>query len=288
VEFTKLIKMKDEYFWNNEGNDGMRLKRIFGVCLLIPILLTGCATNSSLPVETDQVTAAPATSEAESPIPSEANESIVTINPEGSESNASPTPMNSIEPQRSSSSQESKSVSSAPSQSSVPKSTASPKPSIKASPKPSPSAAAGSSATQNTSPKGGLSSNERLMNMTFQALIQMDKAEGLTITKEQALPMVTIVQEVITKDELTAAAKTQLEAGLTADQKKFLVDNAAKALQRSEAGKGQAPQGVAPEGDSNREKLQGGPRPSGNGNAGAAGSMRNIGEELLTLLQTKV
>jgi hypothetical protein len=116
------------------------------------------------------------------------------------------------------------------------------------------------------------------MSMTFQALIQLDKTEGLVITKEQAAPMLTIVEAGITKGELTAEAQTNLEANLTTDQKKFLVDNAAKKPQGSGAGKGQVPQGEAP---------QESPGLSSKGNGGAAGNMRNSGTELLALLKSK-
>jgi hypothetical protein len=104
-------------------------------------------------------------------------------------------------------------------------------------------------------------------------LIQMDKTEGLAITKEQAAPMLTIVQEAITNGELTADAQTKLEANLTADQKKFLADNAAKMPQRPGAGTGDAPQGS--------------PGPSGTGTGGAGGNMRNSGTDLITLLKSK-
>ncbi|QGQ99651.1 hypothetical protein EHS13_34700 [Paenibacillus psychroresistens] len=162
-----------------------------------------------------------------------------------------------------------------------------------------------------------LDPNAMLMMTTFRGLIQMDKAEGLAITKAQAEPMVTIVQDVITKGELTAEVQTQLEAYLTTDQKKFLTDNATKRPQQRN-GNGNAngdgpqggPNGDAPQGDPNSDAAQSGPngdapqedqngdapqgsprpRPNGNGGGGfgGGGNFQNIGPQLLELLQAKL
>jgi hypothetical protein len=122
-------------------------------------------------------------------------------------------------------------------------------------------------ASQTNAPRGSMNPNAMLMMTTFRGLIQMDKTDGLAITKEQAAPMVTIVQDVITKGELTADVQTQLEANLTADQKKFLEDNATKAPQRPAGGNGNG-NGQKPQGGGGGQNPQGSPRPNGNGNGG--------------------
>jgi hypothetical protein len=154
-------------------------------------------------------------------------------------------------------------------------------------------------ASQAGAPRASMNPNAALMMTTFRGLIQMDKTDGLAITKEQAKPMVTIVQDVISKGELTADVQTQLEANLTADQKKFLQDDATKAPQRPAGGKGngQNPQGGAnggaPQGGAGGQNPQGSPRPNGNGNGGPGaggpgGGTANIGQQLLDLLQAKL
>jgi uncharacterized membrane protein YgcG len=141
-------------------------------------------------------------------------------------------------------------------------------------------------ASQTNAPRASLNPNAALMMTTFRGLMQMDKTDGLAITKEQAGPMVTIVQDVISKGELTADVQTQLEANLNADQKTFLADNATKAPQRPAGGKGN--------GNGQGGANGGSPRPSGNGNGGtgggggAGGGFANIGQQLLDLLQTKL
>jgi hypothetical protein len=163
----------------------------------------------------------------------------------------------------------------------------------------------GDAATQTNAPRASMDPNAMLMMTTFRGLIQMDSAEGLAITKEQAEPMVTIVQDVITKGELTAEVQTQLEANLTADQKKFLTENATSRPQRNGNGNanGQAPEGSpngdapqgspngdAPQGSPNGDAPQGSPRPNGNGGGGfgGGGNFQNIGPQLLELLQAKL
>jgi hypothetical protein len=146
-------------------------------------------------------------------------------------------------------------------------------------------------ASQTNAPRGSMNPNAMLMMTTFRGLIQMDKTDGLAITKEQAAPMVTIVQDVITKGELTADVQTQLEANLTADQKKFLEDNATKAPQRPAGGNGNG-NGQIPQGGGGGQNPQGSPRPNGNGNggpgAGRPGGGANMGQQLLDLLQAKL
>jgi hypothetical protein len=272
----------------------MFFKRAARACILITILLTGCSTKGAIPEETIQISASPTTAiESLTPMPSQESEPTVTIDPEMGDNSATPTPLVSSEPLNTTDPTESEAVSTAPSKSSAPASTVSPKSIEQASPKPTPAPSSPQNdAPQSASPKptpalslsqndasqSAANPNTRMMSMTFQALIQMDKTAGLVITKEQAAPMLTIVEAAITKGELTAEAQTKLEANLTADQKKFLVDNAAKMPQRTGAGKGQASQGEAP---------QGSPGPSSKGNGGAGGNMRNSGAELLALLKSK-
>jgi hypothetical protein len=147
-------------------------------------------------------------------------------------------------------------------------------------------------ASQTNAPRASMNPNALLMTTTFRGLIQMDKTDGLAITKEQANPMVTIVQDVISKGELTADVQTQLEANLTADQKKFLEDNASKMPQRPAGGKGTG-NGQNPQGGGGGQNPQGSPRPKGNGNGGPGvggpgGGFANIGQQLLDLLQAKL
>jgi hypothetical protein len=145
-------------------------------------------------------------------------------------------------------------------------------------------------ASQTNAPRASMNPNAMLMMTTFRGLIQMDKTDGLAITKEQAAPMITIVQDVISKGELTADVKTQLEANLTADQKKFLADNATKMPQRPAGGNGNG-NGQKPQGGGGGQ-AQGSPRPNRNGNGGPGaggpgGGFANIGKQLLDLLQAK-
>jgi hypothetical protein len=253
----------------------MHFKRAARACILFTILLTGCSTKAAIPEVTNQISPSPTTAiESLTPMPSKESEPTVSIDPKMNDSSASPTPLVSSKPLSTADPKESVAVSAAPSKSSVSASNESPKSIEQASPQPTPAP----SSPQSAAPQSTANPNSRMMSMTFQALIQMDKTAGLVITKEQAAPMLTIVQEAITKGELTAEAQTKLEANLTADQKKFLVDNAAKMPQRPSAGKGQVPQGEAP---------QGNPGLNSKGNGGAAGNMKNSGTELLALLKSK-
>jgi hypothetical protein len=254
----------------------MHFKRAARACILITLLLTGCS-KATIPEETNQISASPtAAIESLTPMPSQESEPTASIDPVMSVNSTSPAPMVSSNPIKTADPKKSEAVSATPSKSSAPTSTVSPKSSAQASPKPTPIPA--TSSPQNDAPQSTANPNARKMSMTFQTLIQMDKTEGLVITKEQAAPMLTIVQEAITKGDLTADAQTKLEANLTADQKKYLVDNAAKTPQRPGAGKGQVPPGETP---------QGSPEPSSKGNGGATGNMRNSGTELLALLKSK-
>jgi hypothetical protein len=77
-----------------------------------------------------------------------------------------------------------------------------------------------------------MTQQERQMMFVFQSLISMDKAEGLSITKDEAQQMLPIVQDAISKGELTPDQQSKLEASLTADQKKYLDDAAARMQNR--------------------------------------------------------
>jgi hypothetical protein len=142
-------------------------------------------------------------------------------------------------------------------------------------------------------PRSSMNPNMRQMFVAFQSLLQMDKADGLGITKEQATPMIPIVKDSIAANALSADALTKLEANLTTEQKKFLTDNAARTQQRTGNRNNQAG-GVSPNGQDNSggqasPNATRKPRPSGNGNNanGKGGGFANIGQQLLDLLQSK-
>jgi hypothetical protein len=65
-----------------------------------------------------------------------------------------------------------------------------------------------------------------MVMFTFRTLIAIDKVDGLSITKEEATSLLPIVQDIISKGELSDDSKSKLTAKLSADQKKY-VDNAA-------------------------------------------------------------
>jgi hypothetical protein len=102
-------------------------------------------------------------------------------------------------------------------------------------------------------PGTAMNPNQRTMMMTFQSLMMMDKTASLSITKEQAAKMLPLVQDGITKNELSADAQTNLLAVLTAEQKKFVDDNAANRQQRANGQGGQRAQG-----DQGSQQPQGG------------------------------
>lgn len=82
-------------------------------------------------------------------------------------------------------------------------------------------------------PKTVMTEQERQMMMTFQTLVRMDKTDGLAITKEQAQAMLPVVQDGIAKKELSTDAHAKLTEKLTAEQKKFVDDAAARMQQRA-------------------------------------------------------
>jgi outer membrane murein-binding lipoprotein Lpp len=172
-----------------------------------------------------------------------------------------------------------------------------------------------------------MNEKERQMMFTFQSLVMMDKADGLAITKEQAEPMLTVVQDSITKGELTSDAQTKLTEKLTAEQKKYFDDSASRMQQRMDgnkqgntksgdnskpaAGKGQGqgqtqgdaatnPQAAA---DAKTQENTGTQQGQGQAAQGAAadgktgqeksmrggmGGGKNTGQQLVELLQTKL
>ncbi|MEK3726090.1 hypothetical protein [Paenibacillus sp. FSL H8-0034] len=176
------------------------------------------------------------------------------------------------------------------------------------------SPAADQAKPQNGAPGSAANSNQRTMMMTFQSLIMMDKSTGLAITKDQAAKMLPVVQEAVTKSELSTDAQTNLLAPLTADQKKFIEEAQAKSKQRvnGQGGANGGQAGQPPQGDQaggqagagqgqDGQRKQGGQRPQGDaankeganpsGNANGQGGQRpqggNIGQQLVELLQAK-
>lgn len=140
------------------------------------------------------------------------------------------------------------------------------------------SPAADQAKPQNGAPGSVANSNQRTMMMTFQSLIMMDKSTGLAITKDQAAKMLPVVQEAVTKSELSTDAQTNLLAPLTADQKKFIEEAQAKSKQRANgqggANGGQA--GQPPQGD-----QAGGQAAAGQGQDG----QRKQGDSVLRVMQ---
>jgi len=149
---------------------------------------------------------------------------------------------------------------------------------------------------------------QRQMFSTFQTLLMLDKADGLTITKEQAQDMLPVAQEIVTKAELSDENKTKLFEKLTDAQKKFIEDAAARMSNRGNGGaNGPRNNGNNGDGKGNRNGQSGNtenkpdasaqPNASapdqtggknGNGNRPAGGAMRDPGKQLIELLQTKI
>jgi hypothetical protein len=134
---------------------------------------------------------------------------------------------------------------------------------------------------QQASPRASTKPEQRQLMTTLRSLITMDKKDGLTITKEQAVQMLPIVQESITNNELTSDNQSKLVEKLTADQKKFLDDEAATMQKRmangGKNGNGGSPR---PSPSADGQKNQSG---KGNGPGGGA----NIGQQFVELLQSK-
>ncbi|AFC31458.1 hypothetical protein PM3016_4714 [Paenibacillus mucilaginosus 3016] len=151
------------------------------------------------------------------------------------------------------------------------------------------------------------------MSSTFRSLISLDKQEGLALTKEQAQQMLPLVQSAITASELTEENKTKLTGMLTDEQKQFVEQAAAQrpggggnrpadaaaaggtAPQPQQDGTapaaaGSAADAKAPADGAAKTDAAAGERPargSGQGGQGMNGG-RNAGQELVTLLQSKI
>ncbi|SFM01269.1 hypothetical protein SAMN03159341_1141 [Paenibacillus sp. 1_12] len=142
-------------------------------------------------------------------------------------------------------------------------------------------APAGDQSKQQTGAPRTIDPNQRTMMMTFQSLIMMDKSSGLEITKDQAVKMLPVVQEAVTKSELSTDAQTNLLASLTADQKKFIEEAEAKNKQRASGQGGQRPQGDQTGNKADGSKSGGQGTPSGGqpeGQAGQGGGQRQQGD----------
>lgn len=130
---------------------------------------------------------------------------------------------------------------------------------------------------------------QRQLFATFQSLVMMDKADGTTITKEQAQAMLPVAQDIEAKKELTDENKTKLLASLTDAQKTFLTDAESRMSNRGNGG----PNGQGANGGGGQGKANGGtagtgttPAPDasaqpkatdGTGNGQQAGSKRQNG-----------
>ncbi|MBD0384005.1 hypothetical protein [Paenibacillus sedimenti] len=163
-----------------------------------------------------------------------------------------------------------------------------------------------------------MNEQQRQMFGTFQALLQMDRADGLAITKVQAQAMLTTAQDIVSKGEMTDDSKAKLLEKLTDTQKKFVEDAATRmnnrgnggrnadaggtvnadpsakpALPQQDAEQGQQPpqgqgQGKGQGKGQGNGMREGGPG-NGNGNGNhPAGEMRDPGKQLIELLQSKV
>jgi hypothetical protein len=82
--------------------------------------------------------------------------------------------------------------------------------------------AAGSGANKESSDVQ--SRKDKQLFVVFQALLQMDKKDGLAITQEQAKSLLPIVKNSKDKGELSADDQQKIEGLLTAEQKQFLTD----------------------------------------------------------------
>lgn len=161
---------------------------------------------------------------------------------------------------------------------------------------------------QNAQDRPVMNAAQRQMFSTFQTLLMLDKADGLTITKEQAQAMLPVAQEIVTKAELSDENKTKLFEKLTDAQKKFIEDSAGRMGNRGNGGaNGPGNNGNTGSGKGNRNGESGNTEnkpdasaqpkanatdrtggKNGNGNRPAGGEMRDPGKQLIELLQTKI
>lgn len=167
---------------------------------------------------------------------------------------------------------------------------------------------------QDKQQKAANNPQQRQMTMTFQTLVRMDKTEGLSITKEQAQQMLPVVQDSITKGELTSDNQTKLVEKLTAEQKKFLDEAAAqrpakqgesnvkegsgnqapseeqlKKMEEAKQKRNQQKADSATDANNagNEDKAKQ-PKAEDRPNGGNPGHDKNSGEQLVELLQTKL
>lgn len=161
---------------------------------------------------------------------------------------------------------------------------------------------------QNAQDRPVMNAAQRQMFSTFQTLLMLDKADGLTITKEQAQAMLPVAQEIVTKAELSDENKTKLFEKLTDAQKKFIEDSAGRMNNRGNGGaNGPGKSGNTGDGKGNRNGQSGNTEnkpdasaqpnanapdqtggKNGNGKRPAGGEMRDPGKQLIELLQTKI
>ncbi|MBO9604702.1 MAG: hypothetical protein J7639_02055 [Paenibacillaceae bacterium] len=118
-------------------------------------------------------------------------------------------------------------------------------------------------------------SGQMQMMLTFSSMLQMDRTDGLAITKEQAQKLIPIVQDGIAKNELSSENLTALSSALSADQVKYLDDNAANIQQRfNGAGGARRPDGQGGQGQGQGGQAQGG---QGQGQGGQGQSAPSAG-----------
>jgi hypothetical protein len=96
------------------------------------------------------------------------------------------------------------------------------------------------------------SRNERQMVLLFQALLQMERTNGLSISKEQAAALLPLIRKSRDDGEITAEEQNQALDILTAAQKKFYEDMAAKMKERMSGGNRKNPNHINPE---ERDKM---------------------------------
>jgi hypothetical protein len=153
-------------------------------------------------------------------------------------------------------------------------------------------------------PRASMNPQQMQMMVTFRSLITMDKTDGLTITKEQAAQMLPVVQDSLTKNELTTDSQSKLVEKLTAEQKKFLDDQAANMQKRNSNNGGSNTSGSpkpSPSADQQKNMDETGKQGDASGKSdpnaptsgnqqrsgGGSGGGNNIGQQLVELLESK-
>lgn len=120
---------------------------------------------------------------------------------------------------------------------------------------------------------------QRQLFTTFQSLVMMDKADGTTITKEQAQAMLPVAQDIEAKKELSDENKTKLLASLTDAQNTFLTDAESRMSNRGNGGgQGKANGGTGGTGTTPAPDASAQPKATdGTGNGQQAGGKRANG-----------